>query len=194
MREFILINDRLSTISTPAEGKITIVQRSQYGCFMQVKLADYRAPKDRAAIEMLMANYALDPMGGGEPLPDEVLSGLCDALAEVANAATILIFEGEAPVALATVLQGFSTFKCKPLLNIHDVIVLPEYRGRGLAQRLMLEVEKLATQRGCCKLTLEVLQGNTVAQAVYQRCGFAAYELDPQQGQALFWQKDLYGY
>ena len=158
---------------------------------MNVKLADYRAPKDRAAIEMLMANYALDPMGGGEALPDEVLSGLCDALATLANAATILIYNGESPVALATAMQAVSTFKCKPLLNIHDVIVLPEYRGRGLAQRLMQEIEALARQRGCCKLTLEVLQGNKVAQAVYQRCGFAAYELDPQQGQALFWQKDL---
>lgn len=158
---------------------------------MQVKLADYKAPTDRAAIEMLMANYALDPMGGAEPLSGDVLSGLCDALANVPNAATILIFDGESPVALATVFQGFSTFKCKPLLNIHDVIVLPAYRGRGIGKRLMCEVEKLAEQRGCCKLTLEVLQGNAVAQAVYLRCGFVAYQLDPQQGQALFWQKDL---
>jgi GNAT superfamily N-acetyltransferase len=158
---------------------------------MQVKLADYKASTDRAAIEMLMANYALDPMGGAEPLSDDVLSALCDALAEVPHAATILIFDGNSPAALATVFQGFSTFKCKPLLNIHDVIVLPAYRGRGLGKRLMSEVEKLAQKRGCCKITLEVLQGNTVAQAVYQRCGFAAYQLDPQQGQALFWQKDL---
>tara|TARA_R110002096_G_scaffold85028_2_gene195912 strand:+ start:1024 stop:1500 length:477 start_codon:yes stop_codon:yes gene_type:complete len=158
---------------------------------MLVSLADYKQPRDRAAIELLMSHYALDPMGGGEALPDEVLSGLCDALAEVANAATILIFDGEKPAALATVLQGFSSFKCKPLLNIHDVIVLPAYRGQGLAQRLMSEVEKLAKQRGCCKVTLEVLQGNMVAQAVYRRCGFAAYELDPELGQALFWQKEL---
>jgi ribosomal protein S18 acetylase RimI-like enzyme len=158
---------------------------------MLVSLADYKQPRDRAAIELLMSHYALDPMGGGEALPDKVLSGLCDALADVANAATILIFDGEKPAALATVLQGFSSFKCKPLLNIHDVIVLPAYRGQGLAQRLMSEVEKLARRRGCCKVTLEVLQGNTVAQAVYRRCGFAAYELDPELGQALFWQKEL---
>ena len=158
---------------------------------MQLIHADYRASRDRAAIEKLMANYALDPMGGGEALPPDVLSNLCDALAEQANAATLLIFDGDKPAGLATVLQGFSTFKCKPLLNIHDVIVLPQYRGRGLAQRLMAEIENLAVQRGCCKLTLEVLQGNTVAQAVYRRCGFAAYELDPQQGSALFWQKEL---
>lgn len=158
---------------------------------MQLKLADYKADKDREAIEMLMAHYAMDPMGGGEPLPDDVLANLCDALATVPNAATILIYDEQSPVALATALQSFSTFKCQPLLNIHDVIVLPEYRGRGLAKRLMAEIESLAVQRGCCKLTLEVLQGNTTAKAVYQRCGFAAYELDPQQGPALFWQKDI---
>jgi ribosomal protein S18 acetylase RimI-like enzyme len=69
------------------------------------------------------------------------------------------------------------------------VIVLPEYRGRGLAKRLMAELESLVLERGCCKLTLEVLQGNTVARAVYRGCGFAAYELDPQQGHALFGKK-----
>jgi GNAT superfamily N-acetyltransferase len=158
---------------------------------MQLKLADYKVGKDRAAIEMLMAHYAMDPMGGGQPLPSDVLCNLCDTLATVPNAATLLIYDDQSPVALATALQGFSTFKCQPLLNIHDVIVLPEYRGRGLAKRLMAELESLAVERGCCKLTLEVLQGNTVARAVYLGCGFAAYELDPQQGHALFWQKDI---
>jgi hypothetical protein len=44
---------------------------------------------------------------------------------------------------------------------------------------------------GCCKLTLEVLSGNTTAQTSYQRFGFAQYQLDPAAGQALFMQKWL---
>ncbi|CAA0092637.1 Uncharacterised protein [Zhongshania aliphaticivorans] len=100
---------------------------------VEVRIADYRAKEDRAAIELLMAHYAVDPMGGGVALSETVLSGLCDALASVTNAATLLIYCDRKPAGLATVFQGFSTFACKPLLNIHDVIVLPKYRGQGLA-------------------------------------------------------------
>ena len=41
------------------------------------------------------------------------------------------------------------------------------------------------------KLTLEVLEGNSVAQSAYRAFGFEGYELDPQMGKALFWQKKL---
>jgi hypothetical protein len=40
-------------------------------------------------------------------------------------------------------------------------------------------------------MTLEVLEGNVAAQAAYQSCGFAGYELDPCMGKALFWKKKL---
>jgi ribosomal protein S18 acetylase RimI-like enzyme len=56
----------------------------------------------------------------------------------------------------------------------------------------MLEkVEELALEKGCCKLTLEVLQGNTIAQNSYEKFGFANYVLDPEMGSAMFWQKAL---
>ena len=44
---------------------------------------------------------------------------------------------------------------------------------------------------GCCKLTLEVLDGNAPAKAAYEKFGFASYELDPAVGGALCWQKKL---
>ncbi len=56
----------------------------------------------------------------------------------------------------------------------------------------MLEmVEEIAIDKGCCKLTLEVLSGNTLAQSAYKRYGFSGYQLDPEVGDALFWQKLL---
>ncbi len=51
--------------------------------------------------------------------------------------------------------------------------------------------ETIARERGACKLTLEVLQGNTGAYKLYQRIGFANYQLDPAMGQAQFMQKWL---
>ena len=51
--------------------------------------------------------------------------------------------------------------------------------------------QRIARQRGCCKVTLEVLEGNTSAQAAYRRAGFEGYQLDPVMGRAMFWQKWL---
>jgi ribosomal protein S18 acetylase RimI-like enzyme len=52
-------------------------------------------------------------------------------------------------------------------------------------------VENIARQRGCCKLTLEVLQGNRNAQEMYSKLGYVGYQLDAATGAALFWQKGL---
>jgi ribosomal protein S18 acetylase RimI-like enzyme len=60
-----------------------------------------------------------------------------------------------------------------------------------LSQALLRKVEEIAVARGCCKLTLEVLAGNRRAKAAYDRFGFSAYELDPELGAAVFWQKIL---
>ena len=53
--------------------------------------------------------------------------------------------------------------------------------------------ERVAIERGCCKLTLEVLSENHAAKKAYARYGFGPYELDPKAGQAHFWQKALQG-
>jgi ribosomal protein S18 acetylase RimI-like enzyme len=55
----------------------------------------------------------------------------------------------------------------------------------------MAGVEQLARRIGCCKITLEVLEGNIVAQALYRSSGFAGYKLDPKLGRAMLWQRWL---
>ena len=50
---------------------------------------------------------------------------------------------------------------------------------------------KVATERGCCKLTLEVLSNNPRAMGSYTKFGFKSYELDPELGTAQFWEKKL---
>ena len=103
----------------------------------------------------------------------------------------MLAFDGDTPVGLINAIEGFSTFACKPLVNVHDVVVAASHRGRGIATRLFAEVEAIARERGACKLTLEVLDGNASARALYQRLGFAAYQLDPAMGHAQFLHKWL---
>ncbi len=153
--------------------------------------ADYSDARHAADLAFLLNAYAEDPMGGGESLPEAVRRNLAGALADLPHAFSILCYADEAPVGLVNCFMGFSTFKCRPLVNIHDIAVLPVYRGRGLGRLLLAEVEREARARGCCKLTLEVLEGNRAACRAYERFGFGAYRLDPAMGRALFWQKEL---
>jgi ribosomal protein S18 acetylase RimI-like enzyme len=95
------------------------------------------------------------------------------------------------PAGLAVSFEGYSTFQARPLLNLHDFVVDPEFRGRGVALGLLSRLEREARSRGCCKITLEVLEGNARARGIYARFGFAGYELDPATGKALFLQKKL---
>jgi len=107
----------------------------------------------------------------------------------------VLAFEGEPnqteAIGLVNCFEGFSTFAARPLVNVHDVVVLPSHRGQRLAQQMLALVETIARERGACKLTLEVLAGNHNAQRLYQRLGFAAYQLQPELGHAQFLQKWL---
>ncbi len=158
---------------------------------VEVFRADYADPVHASAVVDLLDAYARDPMGGNHPLSLAVREGLIPALAARPDALSVLAFVDGVPAGLVNVFEGFSTFKCAPLFNIHDVAVLPEYRGLGLARRMLALVEVLAVERGCCKLTLEVLEGNSPARALYRSLGFAGYALDPETGQAQFWERPL---
>jgi ribosomal protein S18 acetylase RimI-like enzyme len=148
-------------------------------------------PEHAAALIRLMDEYAHDPMGGGTGLSDYAKEHLVTALGKRHNAHVILALIDSTAVGLMICFEGFSTFACKPLLNIHDVIVSKDYRGQGLSKLMLEKAEAIARTLDCCKLTLEVLEGNHTAQAAYRAAGFAAYELDPAMGKALFWQKTL---
>lgn len=158
---------------------------------IDVLCADYRNPRHAADIVQLLNAYASDPMGGGKPLAPLVQENLVASLAVLPHAVSLLCYVDGQRAGLANCFEGFSTFNCRKLLNIHDMAVLAEFRGLGLSQHLLREVEVVARERGCAKLTLEVLEGNEPAKSAYKKFGFDSYELDPALGRALFWQKSL---
>lgn len=153
--------------------------------------ADYAHAADAAAVVMLLDAYASDPAGGGEPLSDFAKANLVPSLAARPTAFSILAFDGAQPVGLVNCIEGFSTFACRPLVNVHDVAVLASHRGRRIGELMLAQAEQVARERGACKLTLEVLSGNVGARKLYERIGFADYQLDPAMGHACFMQKWL---
>lgn len=158
---------------------------------IEVIQTDLSLPTHAEAVVHLMDAYARDPMGGGHGLSDFAKTHLPAELAQRPSIHVILALVETKPAGLVVCIEGFSTFACQPLLNIHDVIVDAPYRGRGLSKLLLQKAEAIAVELGCCKLTLEVLEGNSVAQAAYRSFGFHSYQLDPQMGRALFWEKKL---
>ncbi|MEG3639624.1 GNAT family N-acetyltransferase [Magnetococcus sp. PR-3] len=158
---------------------------------LKIVQADYANTQHQRDIPYLLNLYAKDPMGGGKALSDDVLKHLVGSLAKRRDAYTVLAYiEGRA-VGLLNGFEAFSTFACKPLMNIHDVFVRSDYRGQGISRQMLEKIEGIASAQGCCKLTLEVLSQNTVAKSSYQSFGFADYVLDPEAGHALFWEKPI---
>jgi ribosomal protein S18 acetylase RimI-like enzyme len=158
---------------------------------LTIGLADYADPLDAADLLLLLDAYARDPMGGGTPLTLDVQERLVPALAGHPGAFSLIARLDGRPAGLANCFTGLSTFAARPLVNIHDMVVMPEYRGKALARHLLAAVEAEAKKRGACKLTLEVLGGNERAIAIYQKFGFTHYALDPTKGTAQFWEKKL---
>lgn len=160
---------------------------------LHIVRADYTDKQHAEALVALLDSYARDPAGGGKPLSDFARANLVAALAARREAFSVLAFDGErgTPIGLVNCFEGFSTFACRPLVNVHDVVVLPAYRGQRVGERMLAEVEAVARERGACKLTLEVLSNNGAAHALYRRIGFAGFQLDPAMGQAQFLQKWL---
>jgi len=157
---------------------------------LTIALADYADPRDAADVVALLDAYARDPMGGGEPLSDPVKARLVRDLAANPHAFSLLARLDDAAVGVANCFIGYSTFAAAPLVNIHDLAVLPGHRGAGIGTALLAAIEAEALKRGACKVTLEVLSGNP-ARHLYERQGYGDYQLDPAAGHALFWQKRL---
>lgn len=158
---------------------------------LRVVRAEYDDPVHAAALVRLLDAYARSPMGGGKAIPAERLRRLVGELRRRPGAFSVLAFLEDQAIGLVNCFESFSTFACRPLVNVHDVVVDAGYRGRGVASAMLGEVERAARERGCCKLTLEVLEGNLPAKRAYRRFGFSPYRLRPEDGQAVFWEKPL---
>jgi GNAT superfamily N-acetyltransferase len=153
--------------------------------------ADLDRPEHQAAVLAMVDAYCRDPMGDGAPLAPETRKRLIPGLRQHPTTIIFLAYEGEAPVGVAVCFLGFSTFAAKPLINLHDVAIVPSHRGRGVGRGILAAVEAKARELGCCKLTLEVLDQNHRALRTYTAAGFKRYALQPRAGEAIFLTKPL---
>lgn len=169
---------------------------------IHIRAADLDDARDGKALLMLLDAYARDPMGEGRGLSREAQACLIPALRRVPGALVLLAFartddaapvagQDWSPVGAAVCFPGFSTFRARALLNVHDLAVLPDWRGSGVGRRLLAAVETVARSHGCCKVTLEVRADNAAARRLYDRLGYGAGMAAGDPAQYLFMEKRL---
>ena len=158
---------------------------------IRVVRADLDDPRHQDAILEMTRAYARDPMGDERDLSADSQQRLIGGLRGHPTTLVFLAFDGARPVGIATCFLGFSTFAARPLVNVHDLHVVPEFRRRGIGRRLLEAVETRARELGCCRLTLEVQERNRVALELYARFGFVAGQYAPDAGPVLFRVKKL---
>ena len=159
---------------------------------LRIERVDYQNTAHADALLQILDHYAQDPMGGGEALSLQTKATLVTEMAKRPTVFSFIAWDDNAgAVGLINCVEGFSTFAAKPICNLHDIAVLAGHRGKGIGQQLIAAAANEAKQRGCVKLTLEVLSGNEPARLAYLKYGFKPYQLDPEMGAAEFWEYKL---
>ncbi|HVY29462.1 MAG TPA: GNAT family N-acetyltransferase [Polyangiaceae bacterium] len=158
---------------------------------IEIREANLAEIADAEALLHVLDSYARDAMGGAAALPEEVRQRLIPALREQPQALVLLAFRDARVVGLANCFFGFSTFAARPLLNVHDLAVLPTHRGQGIGRALLQAAEEHARRRGCVKLTLEVREDNERARGLYHDQGFRDFVLPGGSHRTLFLSKSL---
>ena len=110
-----------------------------------------------------------------ERAPDEVTATeeqLVDVLFGKQPAAEVLLaFAAKSPVGFAVFFYNFSTWLGRPGLYLEDLFVKPEKRGKGYGRALLVDLAKIARDRGCGRMEWAVLNWNDPAIQFYRKLG-----------------------
>lgn len=87
----------------------------------------------------------------------------------------VIAYEDNKPVSCGAIKE----FEPK-IMEVKRMYTLPEYRGKGIAGKVLSELEKWATELSCKKCVLETGKRQPEAIALYTRCG---YNIIPNYGQ-----------
>lgn len=87
------------------------------------------------------------------------------------HAEVLLGYLDHKPVAFALYFHNFSTFLGRPGIYLEDLFVKPEARGKGIGQKMLAYLARLAKDRKCGRLEWWVLDWNETAIGFYKRIG-----------------------
>lgn len=147
---------------------------------------DFSNSEHCAKLVQLMNDYISDKMGGGDLIKGEKESQLIEGLKNHPSKLILFATYKNEIAGLTNCFINFGTFAVAPFVNIHDVIINRNFRGKGLGKALMKGIIEKAKDLKCAKITLEVREDNTTAQNLYKSLGF-----DECESKMFFWSKYL---
>ena len=110
-----------------------------------------------------------------EKLAGEVVAteeGLAATLFGREPRAEVLVAEVAGVAAgFALFFHNYSTFLGRPGIYLEDLFVRPEFRQHGVGRALLVDLARLAMDRGCGRLEWAVLDWNASAIGFYERLG-----------------------
>jgi GNAT superfamily N-acetyltransferase len=133
-----------------------------------IKRIDYADPRAAAIRDAMDAEMGELYAGVDDSFDDEMRTAIGKSLAVHPEqmVATVGAFDGNRLVGHAA-LRPF-----EDALEVKRVIVLPEYRGRGVSKRLMAELETIARESGVHRLILQTGDRQVEAIALYEKLGY----------------------
>jgi len=137
----------------------------------QVELKDYEAPVALvrpARVEDIEALVAIENRCFDS---DRLTRRNFHWMLTKANATTLVAEVGGRIVGYILVLYHGAT----SLARMYSLAVVPEYRGQGIAQRLVADAEQVASDRDCVYMRLEVRSDNESAIRFYEGAGYKAF-------------------
>lgn len=134
----------------------------------------------------LLNDYMNDPMGNNSTMPKGMGAQIISGLKKHPAYLGFFAMCEEEYAGLANCNVGFSTFQARPLINIHDFIVAPEFRNQGIGHFLLRAIINYAVDNNFCRVNLEVREDNLSAKSLYRKMGFS--DCVPRM---MFWERKI---
>ena len=150
---------------------------------MAMKLVRPAVPEDAATIVRLVRSLAVYEEEPVETVKLTEADVVRDGFGDSPRFEALLAELDGVPVGFALFFHNYSTWQGSPGLYLEDLYVEESARGHGLGLDLMVELARIAEERGCARLELSVLDWNPTRD-FYHRLGFdhldewVAYRLD----------------
>ena len=109
-----------------------------------------------------------------EKMEDEVVATeelLKEWIFEKKRAEVILAVVDGKEIGMALFFHNFSTFLGRAGIYLEDLIVLPEYRGRGYGKAMLKRLAQITVERGCGRLEWSCLDWNKQSIGFYLSLG-----------------------
>ena len=136
----------------------------------------FRFAEEKDAAKIL---YFIKELAAYEKMSDEVIATeelLKEWIFEQKKAEVIFAIVDNKEIGFALFFHKFSTFLGRAGINLEDLYVMPEYRGKGYGKALLKKLAQIAVERKCGRLEWWCLDWNQPSIDFYLSLGAEAMD------------------